>query len=48
VRRGGRCGLPRDRKHEHFPKTFKKTIIATPKEFMDFLIPQLAKLNREK
>lgn len=31
---------------KHFPKTFKGTLIVTPKQFMDLLLPQLAKLNR--
>jgi len=33
---------------KHFPKTFKNTVIVTPKQFMDKLIPRLADLNRGK
>jgi predicted nucleic acid-binding protein len=32
----------------HFPKSFKSTIVVTPKQFMDRIIPHLAGLRRRK
>jgi putative PIN family toxin of toxin-antitoxin system len=33
---------------KHFPKTFKRTAIVTPKQLIDALLPLLAQLRREK
>jgi uncharacterized protein len=33
---------------KYFPKTFKGTAIVTPKQFIDLLLPFLAKLRNEK
>ena len=32
---------------KHFPKTFEKTTIVTPKQFIDLLLPLLAQLRNE-
>jgi putative PIN family toxin of toxin-antitoxin system len=32
----------------HFPRSFKSTIIVTPKQFLDLLLPHLAGLRRRK
>jgi uncharacterized protein len=33
---------------KHFPKTFERTAIVTPKQLIDALLPLLAQLRREK
>jgi uncharacterized protein len=33
---------------KHFPKTFETTAIVTPKQFIDLLLPLLAKLHKER